>query len=626
MTRSTIKKLVEPLKEPEREMHRLRKAVRRQQQNESLAIAWRNLFDGEASSSISYELKITAPTKILREFSSPNSSGFQNPIVYPVEQIGKVLDSQDVWLIQGRAKQWLDRIPPGQISTWEQLVSKFLDNIFPPGHTSTFKDKIIRLLQGNEEPFKDVWIRFQDLIRQASHHGDDAWEEPPPIMNISSISKIIKPTFKGRLRAVHEKLSYLTTPTGGKILRNPYLIATFLGAHMKLMNVTLKNHTNRCACLEETSLKIPSFMILSNNDSPPRGNTMKRIDGEEGPIRGWRRNVTRDPSTNISCCRSRITTRDLPYPNQLNPTLIMNNETTDEGEVPSEKENPNTLNYDHPQSSTLYHPSKSFSFPYPSRLKKKKKDDEDEKFLSISRHIHINLPFLEALLHMPKEAKVLNDLLSHNAKLENSASSVKLSEECSIAIQKNLPQKEGDPRSFTLPCLIGPLSVKNALEMDDPNITIEEYTKLEEEKSRRRGKVYNWETATSGKIWCDEDVHDLRSVETEFPDIFYNDAISFDESDDDDYTVIYDKNPFSYKIISIDDLKTDSKNDNDKVNMPSFPSSEPTVSYFDDFDYFKDFEKEFPVISYNDALTSKLDFSERTEPSKDDVGGVFSGI
>ncbi|GJY00368.1 hypothetical protein Tco_0357386 [Tanacetum coccineum] len=308
MTCNTIKKLVEPL----------RKAIRHQQQNESLAIACRNLFDGETSSSISYELKITAPTKSLREFSSPNSSSFQSPILYPMEQIGKV----------GRSS----------------------------GHTSTFKDKIIRLLQGNEEPFKDVWIRFQDLIRQASHHGDDAWEEPPPIMNISSISKIIKPTFKGRLRAVHEKLSYLTTPTRGKILRNPYLIATFLGAHMKLMNVTLKNHTNRCACLEETSLKIPSFMILSNNDSPPRGNTMKRIDGEEGPI------------------RSRITTRDLPYPNQLNPTLIMNNETTDEGEVPSEKENPNTLNYDHPQSSTLYHPSKSFSFPYPSQLKKKKKD------------------------------------------------------------------------------------------------------------------------------------------------------------------------------------------------------------------------------------------------------------
>ncbi|GJR38364.1 hypothetical protein Tco_1214048 [Tanacetum coccineum] len=62
-----------------------------------------------------------------------------------------------------------------------------------------------------------------------------------------------------------------------------------------------------------------------------------------------------------------------------------------------------------------------------------------------------------------------------------------------------------------------------------------------------------------------------------------------------------------------DDLKTDLKNDNDKVNMSSFLSPEPTVSYFDDLDYFKDFENEFPAIVYNDALTSKLDFL--TEPS-----------
>ncbi|GKC25545.1 hypothetical protein Tco_1027695 [Tanacetum coccineum] len=32
--------------------------------------------------------------------------------------------------------------------------------------------------------------------------------------------------------------------------------------------------------------------------------------------------------------------------------------------------------------------------------------------------------------------------------------------------------------------------------MDNPNITMEEYIRLEEEKARKRGKVYNWETAT----------------------------------------------------------------------------------------------------------------------------------
>ncbi|GJR98553.1 hypothetical protein Tco_0270727 [Tanacetum coccineum] len=155
--------------------------------------------------------------------------------------------------------------------------------------------------------------------------------------------------------------------------------------------------------------------------------------------------------------------------------------------------------------------------------------------------------------------------------------------------------------------------------------------RLEEEKTHRRGKVYNWETATYGKIWYDEDVHELGSVETEFPAIAFNDTlmseptvsslynneidfrISFDESDDEDCTVIFDKNSFSYKIISVNDLKTDSENDNDKVNMPLFPPLEPTVSYFDDLNYFKDFEKEFPAIVYNNAQTSKFDFL--TEPT-----------
>ncbi|GKA14301.1 hypothetical protein Tco_0693947 [Tanacetum coccineum] len=96
--------------------------------------------------------------------------------------------------------------------------------------------------------------------------------------------------------------------------------------------------------------------------------------------------------------------------------------------------------------------------------------------------------------------------------------------------------------------------------MDDPNITMEEYIRLEEEKAQKCRKVFNWETAKYVKIWYDEDVHDLRSVETKFPTIVFNDnfksnetlsceptisslnnneidfRISFNESDDEDYT------------------------------------------------------------------------------------------
>ncbi|GKB01324.1 hypothetical protein Tco_0829368 [Tanacetum coccineum] len=136
--------------------------------------------------------------------------------------------------------------------------------------------------------------------------------------------------------------------------------------------------------------------------------------------------------------------------------------------------------------------------------------------------------------------------------------------------------------------------------MDNPNITMEEYIRLEEEKARRHGKVYNWETAKYGKIWYDEDVHDLRSVETEFPAIVFNDELS-------------SKKHSFVNPRYVNDLKTDSENDNEKVNMPSFLSPEPKVSCFDDLDFFKDFENEFSAIVYNDALTSKSDYL--TEPT-----------
>nr|GEV78670.1 hypothetical protein [Tanacetum cinerariifolium] len=156
--------------------------------------------------------------------------------------------------------------------------------------------------------------------------------------------------------------------------------------------------------------------------------------------------------------------------------------------------------------------------------------------------------------------------------------------------------------------------------MDDPNITMEEYIRLEEEKARRNGKVYNWETATYGKIWYNEDVHDLRYVETKFPAIVFDGAftsdvtssyeptvsllndnkidfrISFDESDDEDYTW--------------DEFKTIYETSGD---LCSSRLAEPEVSYSNDLDFFKDFENEFPAIVYNDALMSKSDFS--TEPT-----------
>ncbi|GKC87650.1 hypothetical protein Tco_1148299, partial [Tanacetum coccineum] len=113
-----------------------------------------------------------------------------------------------------------------------------------------------------------------------------------------------------------------------------------------------------------------------------------------------------------------------------------------------------------------------------------------------------------------------------------------------------------------------------------------------------------FDDTSDAALSCEPTVSPLNDDKIDF-------RISFDESDDEDYTIIYDENSFSYKIIYVNNLKTDSENDNDKVNMPLFPSPEPTVNCIIDLDFFKDFENEFPAIVYNDALTSKSDLSTK---------------
>ncbi|GJV23233.1 hypothetical protein Tco_1375928, partial [Tanacetum coccineum] len=115
------------------------------------------------------------------------------------------------------------------------------------------------------------------------------------------------------------------------------------------------------------------------------------------------------------------------------------------------------------------------------------------------------------------------------------------------------------------------------------------YTTAREEKAENMG---NGTGKTTNMVHCSlNDKIDFR--------------VSFDDSDDEDYTVIFDKNSFSYKNFTTNDLKTDSKNDNEKVNLPSLPSPKHVISFFDDLDFFKDL-KEFHHV-YIDAQTSKSD-------------------
>nr|GEW00997.1 reverse transcriptase domain-containing protein [Tanacetum cinerariifolium] len=69
------------------------------------------------------------------------------------------------------ARTWLDKEPPRLILTWEDLVSKFINQFFPTSKTTYLQNEIINFLQKPNETFNEAWERFKDLLRQCPHHG-----------------------------------------------------------------------------------------------------------------------------------------------------------------------------------------------------------------------------------------------------------------------------------------------------------------------------------------------------------------------------------------------------------------------------------------------------------------------
>ncbi|GJY21866.1 hypothetical protein Tco_0394432 [Tanacetum coccineum] len=375
------------------------------------------------------------PPKTLHEYSHPNSSGFLNPIASPNEQTGRNLKHVHILRIEKR------------------------------GPASVI--------------LEEGW----NQIEEYGYYQDDMWDEPSPSMNISSILEAMQPTLRRRLKRACNRISFLETLTREVGLKNPYLICDYCRGSYEAdefeQNNPSEQGNNKRKEKGEDGPKwiirskfedeLANFMLEKKSLAKGIGDMLvqnhKELREQYSQILSTiNKSETPKPEapTFAITTRSGFNTQDPPF--LALPRPVTNNFTEGETEREGpEGAEPNIIQEPIPQPSILYQPSKLSNLAFSSKLKKQKKDDEDERLLSIFKKIHINLPFLEAMIHTPKGSKVLKDLLLHKEKLEKAASSVKLGEECFAIIQRSLPQKEWDPGSFTLPYLIGPLAVKNAL-------------------------------------------------------------------------------------------------------------------------------------------------------------------
>ncbi|GJT46628.1 reverse transcriptase domain-containing protein [Tanacetum coccineum] len=73
--------------------------------------------------------------------------------------------------LAGAARRWLEKEPPRSILTWEDLVSKFINEFFPPSRTTNLRNEISNFEQRFGESFHEAWDRYKDLLRACPHHG-----------------------------------------------------------------------------------------------------------------------------------------------------------------------------------------------------------------------------------------------------------------------------------------------------------------------------------------------------------------------------------------------------------------------------------------------------------------------
>ncbi|GKB83697.1 zinc finger, CCHC-type containing protein [Tanacetum coccineum] len=164
----------------------------------------------------------TNPICTLEDYSRPSHEGYRNTIELPEGNNVVPLRSHTIWLVQNgcsfhglwsedpnqyrkdflklvdsldhdvansertrlclfqfslhdQASNWLERLPAGSISTWEDLTTRFLAQFFPPGRTAKLRNDILMFQQHQGESLSEAWTRFNDLLQKVPHHGIDRW-------------------------------------------------------------------------------------------------------------------------------------------------------------------------------------------------------------------------------------------------------------------------------------------------------------------------------------------------------------------------------------------------------------------------------------------------------------------
>ncbi|GJV86485.1 reverse transcriptase domain-containing protein [Tanacetum coccineum] len=111
-----------------------------------------------------------ADQRTMAELLRAPTEGYAEAIVVP-PILAEHFELKHSLMITFVARRWLEKEPPRSILTWEDLVSKFINEFFPPSRTTNLRNEISNFEQRFGESFHEAWDRYKDLLRACPHHG-----------------------------------------------------------------------------------------------------------------------------------------------------------------------------------------------------------------------------------------------------------------------------------------------------------------------------------------------------------------------------------------------------------------------------------------------------------------------
>nr|GEU78328.1 reverse transcriptase domain-containing protein [Tanacetum cinerariifolium] len=400
--------------------------------------------------------------------------------------------------LEGAARIWPEKEPPRSIFTWDDLVSKFINQFFPPSKTTNLRNEITNFQQRFDESFSEAWDRFKEILRACPHHGFLELHQLDTFYNAlnskdqDSLNSAVGGNFLDKMP--RECLAIIESKSKVHYSRNKPVVAKVstntstsgispdvveLKDMVKALLLDKKSQNQAPAtvkAVEESCVTCGGAHsyrnCLATDGNVYRDNIQEFISQASAVNYNQGNTSYRPPMIGVSYDGPQI-----PPPPSFLPKVVENKpEVTQDTVHPTNNRSTEDVQPQIVQSKSLILTSKPVnsptikpvispvsaprsnkrpSFPYPSRLQdqklRDKANDQREKIFQIFKDLNFNVSFVDALILIPKFGPSIKSLLTNKDKLCELARTL-LNEHCSVVLIKKFPEKLGDPGKFLIPC------------------------------------------------------------------------------------------------------------------------------------------------------------------------------